>query len=94
MSDQNILKEIAQAEQDYSDALKKLALAKKTWVAIETTVIDTKIALERAKEKLRTYRNTTPNYVVVEQREQEIEEFRVRYPELVEEAKERDLQDK
>ena len=94
MSDQEILKEIAQAEQAHTDALKKLTAAKKVWVAAETIVIDTKITLDRAKEKLRVYRNITPNYVVVEQREQEIAEFRVRYPELVEEARERDLQDK
>lgn len=94
MNEQNILEEIATAEQAYQDAKKKLADAKKIWTAAETTVIETKISLDRFKEKLRQYRSITPNYVVVEAREREIEEFRHNHPDLVQEALERDLIDK
>jgi hypothetical protein len=92
MDDRNILDEIAEAEQAYQDAKKKLSDAKKVWTQAETAVIETKINLDRFKEKLRVYRSVTPNYVVVEAREREIEEFRLRHPKLVEEARERDLE--
>jgi hypothetical protein len=94
MTQKNLLDQLADAEQEYQTAKNKLSKAKAALVAMETIVIEKKIKLDTLQQQVREMRDTTPGYVVVELREREIEEFRQRYPQLVEEARMRDLKDK
>jgi len=91
MNEKELLQEIAVAEQEYQDAKKALAEAKRKWVDAETEVIHAKLKKERLVEELRINRNTVPPETpVMEQRELDIERFRQDHPELVEWARQRD----
>lgn len=80
---------IKAAELDHEAAKKKMAQAKKAWVNAESAVIAARVALDNLREEFRVWRKTTPNYQP-SSREEEIEGFRERNPEVIEFARQRD----
>ncbi len=90
MSEQELVEQLKEAEKELAQAQSKLASAKKVWTEAETKLIDAKIHLERVKEALRALRARTPKYEP-SPRDEAIEQFRKDFPELVEMAKQRDL---
>lgn len=90
MSEQELIDQLTEAEKELAQAQNRLASAKKIWTEAETKLIDAKIHLERVKEALRAYRACTPKYEP-SLRDESIEQFRKDHPELVEMAKQRDL---
>lgn len=89
MTEQELIKKLAEADREVVDAKKALAEAKKRWTDAETDLITAKITRERIKEELRVYRNVTVRYDP-DGRDLEIERFRKDNPELVEWARQRD----
>lgn len=77
MNEQQILDEIAKADKEYQNARQTLSAAKKVWVEAESNLIAIKIHLERLREKLREYRNVTPDYQP-DARDLEIQAFKDR----------------
>jgi DNA repair exonuclease SbcCD ATPase subunit len=90
MNENDLLKQLEEAEKELQYAQKDLAEAKSRWTDAETKLIGAKIHRDRVKESLRVYRATTPKYES-NRRDEDIEQFRKDHPELVEWAKERDL---
>jgi hypothetical protein len=82
MNEQDILQQIAETEVLYAEAQVKMREAKKVWIEAESLVIEHKINLENLREQLRMHEMTTPNYKPT-LREQDIEAFRLRMPELL-----------
>lgn len=89
MNEQEILAAIAKADKDFAAAKEKLSRAKRVWLDAETIVIETKLARDRLRERLRVYRNITPTHIL-DLRELDIEGFRERNPGMVEFARQRD----
>ncbi len=90
MSEQELVDQLNDAEKELAQAQSKLASAKKVWTEAETKLIEAKIHLERVKEALRAFRARTPKHEPT-LRDETIEQFRKDHPELVEMAKQRDL---
>ena len=82
MTEQDILQQIAETQTAYAEAQDKMRQAKAVFVEAESEVIEHKIKLENLREQLRQHRMVTPNYTPTH-REQEIEAFRQRLPELL-----------
>jgi hypothetical protein len=90
MTEQELIDQLSQAEDDLKQAKRVLSEAKKRLVDVEDQVITCKLYRDRAKESLREYRNT--NYIPeIEQRDEEIEKFRQDNPEVCRLARDRDL---
>jgi hypothetical protein len=91
MDEKKILEEMAKVEEEYKLAKAKLSKAKRDVLDAETVLINAKIRKERLAEALRVNRSTVPSAIPeLTLRDQDIEEFRKRNPELVAWAKERD----
>lgn len=90
MKEQDLIKQLEEAEKELNQAKRRLAEAKKVWTDAETKVIDAKIHMQRAKEALRAHRAQTPKYDP-DSRDEAIAQFRKDYPEVVEMARQRDL---
>lgn len=88
-SEKDILLRLDEAEKEMQSAQRGLAEAKKRWTEAETKLINIKINRDRIKEELRVHRATTPKYEP-SKRDEDIEAFKIKHPELVEWAKERD----
>lgn len=82
MNEQDILQQIADTQTAYAEAQDKMRQIKADFIEAESAVIEHKIRLENLQEQLHTYRSITPNYTPT-LREQEIEAFRLRLPELL-----------
>jgi uncharacterized coiled-coil protein SlyX len=82
MNEQELVQQIAETEQAYQDAQKRMVKAKAAYVEVESEVIEHKISLENMRDQLRRLRYRTPNYAP-DARDQEIEEFRQKLPELL-----------
>jgi hypothetical protein len=89
MTEEDILLQLSEAEEDYQRASRLHVKAKKAVVDAETIVIEAKLRFEKFVEALRIFRNSHVQPEVI-LRDQEIEKFRQDHPELVELAKERD----
>jgi hypothetical protein len=57
MTEQELLDQLAEAELNWNEAKRKLAVAKKLWTHAETLCIDSKLQKERVEEALRVFRN-------------------------------------
>jgi multidrug resistance efflux pump len=90
--EKELLTKLAEAEKELHGARNSLADAKRKWTAAETNVISAKIYLDRVKEELRVYRNTTPKYEPSAQ-DLDLERFRRDNHELMQWIRERDKKD-
>jgi len=90
MKEQELIRDLQNAEEELSIAQRALAEAKKRWTDAETLVIDCKIHRDRMKDALRDYRVRTPKYEPTK-RDEDIEQYRQNNPEVVEMARQRDL---
>lgn len=82
MNEQELLQQITKTEQAYQNAQKRMVRAKAAYVAVESEVIEHKIALENLRDQLRLVQYRTPNYAP-DARDKEIAEFRHKMPELL-----------
>lgn len=89
MTDEELLKQLDDADYEYQEAKRKLARLKKEYVDAETVLINCKLHKDRVVEALRVHMATTPRHEKSLQ-DLEIDRFRETYPELVEWAKLRD----
>ena len=90
MNEQELAAQLQETEKELHQAKLVLAEAKRRCTDAETQVIDLKIHRDRIKEKLRVCCARTPQPEDV-RRDEVIEQFRKDHPELVEMAKQRDL---
>jgi uncharacterized protein YdiU (UPF0061 family) len=90
MKEQELVSKLDEAEDELKLAQRALAEAKKRWTDAETLVIDCKIHRDRMKNKLRDFRAVTPKYEPTK-RDEDIEQYRKNNPEVVEMARQRDL---
>lgn len=80
-SNQKLQEQIAELEKTRLAIKKKITSLKKQSMDRETELIETTLRQERLVEELRVYQKTTVT-VELNERDQEIEGFRSRYPEL------------
>lgn len=90
MDEKTLISQIEIAEKELELSRRTLVIAKKELTNAETRVIENKIHVERLKESLRAFRARTPKYES-SIRDEDIKKFRNDFPELVEWAKQRDL---
>lgn len=89
MTEDQLIKQLAEVEQAWQHAKKRLAAAKKLLTDSETQIIELSIEKDRLIEALRVHRNTTI-IQPVSLRQLEIERFRKDYPEVCALVKDRD----
>jgi len=89
MTDEELLKQLDDADYAHQDAKRKLATLKRECIEAETVVINCKLHKDRVAEALRVHIATTPRPEKSLQ-DLEIERFRETYPELCEWARQRD----
>jgi hypothetical protein len=90
MTEEELILQLQEAEKEWHQAKRSFAEMKKKLTDAETKVVDSKIALDRAKEAWRIHKATTPKYET-NRRDEDIEQFRKDHPDIVAEALERDL---
>ena len=90
MTEQELLTLLWNATAEYADASRTLTEAKKSFMVAETLAVNCKINKEKIEEQLRIFRNITPKFEPTAH-ELEIIEFRNKFPDLCNEAHERDL---
>lgn len=89
MTDEELLKQLDNADYEYQDAKRKLARLKKECIDAETILINCKLHKDRVVEALRVHMATTPRPEKSLQ-DLEIERFREMYPDICAMAKQRD----
>lgn len=89
MTEQEILNQIQEAEQEKNYAKLALRNAKKLLQEADTLLFESTLKLERLREALRVYHNITYRKEHGA-REKEIAAFRAKFPDLCEMAKQRD----
>lgn len=82
MNEQELLKQIAEAENKYKAAQLQMAKAKKAWVDAESLVIETKINLERLQQKMREFKENDTTYVP-DARDEDIARLKANLAELL-----------
>lgn len=88
-NEKELLVQLTEAEEDFKDAKMLLDKTKRQLVDAETNFIQKKLALKAIKEQLRVHRNAYPIHETTG-RDMDIKRFRDLYPELCEEASQRD----
>jgi hypothetical protein len=81
MTEEELLKAIAKAEQDSKECKSKLHSLKKKTIEIESHLIETLVQKDRYVEELRKLKASDPTHVP-DMRDIEIEDFRQRFPDL------------
>lgn len=89
MTDEELLKQLDDAEFEYQEAKKNLARLNKEYINAETVLINCKLHKERVVETLRVHMATTPRHEKSLQ-DLEVDRFRETHPEIVEWARQRD----
>jgi len=84
--DQELLEKIKEAELARNEAYQQMTFHKKAWVEAETRLISASILKDKLIEELRVFHATSVNEDT-SQRDKEIEEFRLKLPELLEKIK-------
>ena len=83
------MSKLSEAEKDYVEARRKMAVAKKLYTHAETQMINTKLHMERVQEAIRVYHNITYKKEHGA-REKEIKAFQEKFPDLCAMAAQRD----
>lgn len=83
ITEKELLDKLHDAEIDAKEASSAMADYKDRWLAAETKLIGANIRIARIKEQLRILSNTKPTKEV-SHRDEDIESFRKRFPELCE----------
>lgn len=92
MDKEKIQEQLAEADREIKEAKSLLAQKRKEWTEAETALIHAKLKKERLTEALRINRATVPSSnPELSLRDQDIQAFREKYPELCEWAKDRDI---
>lgn len=87
VTEKELLEQLAEAEQERSQAVKKFSQVKMSLMDAETAVINTTIEVDRAKERLSVWRHKNVDDSVTVDREEDIERFRKVLPDLMEKLK-------
>jgi hypothetical protein len=87
--EEKLIQQIKEAQQDYQDVSGEIKIAKAKIVEMEDRLIEISIRREKLLNALEDYRNITVSKIVPE-KDQYLEEFRKRNPELMEYIRNRD----
>ena len=88
-TEEELLKRLEDLDFEKQNTQKALTRAKQVVIDTETHLIGLKIEFDKVKEELRRFRNANPKYES-NHRDREIKRFRETYPDLCEEAAQRD----
>lgn len=91
MTEEELLQQLKEAEDELHHAKRKVREVKSQLLDAETNLINAKLHRDRVKEALRVHLATTPKYEPTK-RDEDIEQFREKHPELVAWARQRDFE--
>jgi hypothetical protein len=92
MEEKTLMFNLEEATLEWENAKRVLSEAKKKLVTAENAVINSKINRDRTVEALRMHRATTQQFdLVAHERNEEIADFKSRFPELCGMAHDRDV---